>query len=251
LSRGTTLAKGEEGAKGAEFMREIIVIQHHELETLGTWQNELNRWHAHPKTVRMWLGENLPDPTRVLAAILLGGPMNVHETAKFPFLIQELSWINQLVALDRPMLGICLGAQLMAAVLGAEVKPGPAWEIGPSHVILTPQGAEDRLLAGFPMSLPVYQWHGQGFTLPPGALSLAYSEGYPCQAFRRNRAWGLQFHLEMDPALASAWLDSNSDDLKNQLSQPEILRKHSFEALPEIMLYGRQVIRRFWDFIAE
>jgi GMP synthase-like glutamine amidotransferase len=138
----------------------------------------------------------------------MGGPMGVADTDAHPNLPAEIELIATLVEFNVPVLGICLGAQLLARALGANVYPGPKAEIGPGTVKLTAAGRVDPVLAAADHGeeLPVVHWHGETFDLPVGALRLASSEHYPNQAFRFGaRAYGLQFHVEVDRALAEEW----------------------------------------------
>ncbi len=114
--------------------------------------------------------------------------------------------ISQMVSSGRPVLGVCLGAQLLAKSLGARVYPGPCSEIGYGSVELTADASTDPLFAGCDPEIPVFHWHGDTFTLPTGATLLASSSIYPHQAFRVGRsAYALQFHLEADDETWSAW----------------------------------------------
>jgi GMP synthase-like glutamine amidotransferase len=232
-------------------MRKIVVLQHVPTEPLGVWEEELHRWHAPFEVVELWRGQPVPDAKTALAAIVLGGPMNVGDQERWPHLKQELEFIRQLVNAETPVLGVCLGAQLLASVLGAHVGFGPAPEIGYMDVTLTPVGAEDTLLSGFPMALPVFQWHAQGFELPPQAVPLATSPNYPLQAFRFGRAWGFQFHLEVTPEMVKQWARDGEADLRKAGLNQALLAEQINVQAQMVTLYGRRVIRRFWDALAE
>jgi GMP synthase-like glutamine amidotransferase len=232
-------------------MKKIYVLQHVPSEPLGIWEEELHRWHAPFTCLKLWEGEPLPEPKAALGAIVMGGPMNVEEQDRFPHLKAEIEFIRALVALETPVLGVCLGGQLLAAALGARVGYGPEPEIGYAQVTLTPVGAEDTLFTGFPMTLPVFQWHAQGFELPKGAVLLAASPGYPHQAFRFGKAWGLQFHLEVTPEMVLEWARDGERDLQKAGLTPALLSEQIHEQAQMVSLYGRQVIRRFWDAIAD
>ncbi len=155
---------------------------------------------------RMDSGEALPDVDAIAALVVLGGPMAAYEAVEHPHLLDEQRLLEDAVARGLPVLGICLGAQLLAAALGARVYPGPAPQIGFGEVKLTGDGSDDPLLGPAGPSFPAFHWHGDTFDLPPGAVHLASTRPYKHQAFRvGDRAWGLQFHIELDQTLAREW----------------------------------------------
>jgi GMP synthase (glutamine-hydrolysing) len=156
--------------------------------------------------VRLDQGQELPPPDDIGGLLVLGGAMGVHDTDQFPWLETERRRMAQAVAAGLPVLGICLGAQQLAAALGASVTTGPAPEIGVSDVALTPDGRADPVLGPEGDRVPVIQWHGDTFAVPDGAVRLATGERYANQAFRFGTlAYGLQFHIEVDDAMARAW----------------------------------------------
>jgi GMP synthase (glutamine-hydrolysing) len=156
------------------------------------------------KTVKPLAGQPLPGHDEVAGAVFMGGPMNVDEVERFPALATEREWLAAAVERGMPVLGICLGAQLLARALGAKVKPGPAPEIGFAPVEVS--DPDDPLLGGLAPRSEVLHWHGDVFDLPAGAEPLASSERTACQAFRAGNAWGVLFHPEADCALVEAWL---------------------------------------------
>jgi GMP synthase (glutamine-hydrolysing) len=156
------------------------------------------------KTVKPLAGQPLPAHDEVAGAVFMGGPMNADEVDRFPALAAEREWLAEAVARELPTLGVCLGAQLLARALGAEVRPGAAPEIGFAPVEVTDPG--DPLLGGLAPRSEVLHWHGDVFDLPDGAEHLASSERTDCQAFRAGNAWGVLFHPEADLALVEAWL---------------------------------------------
>ena len=158
----------------------------------------------HVQTVKPLAGHSLPAHDEVAGAVVMGGPMNVDEVDRFPGLAAEREWLAEAVAREMPVLGICLGAQLLARALGAEVRPGGAPEIGFAPVEVSDPG--DPLLGGLAPGAEVLHWHGDVFDLPDGAEHLASSERTACQAFRAGNAWGVLFHPEADLALVEAWL---------------------------------------------
>ena len=158
----------------------------------------------HVKTVKPLAGQSLPAHDEVAGAVVMGRPMNVDEVERFPALLTEREWLSEAVAREMPMLGICLGAQLLARALGAEVRPGER-EVGFAPVEVADAAA---LLGGLAPCTDVLHWHGDCFDLPDGAEQLASSERTACQAFRTGNAWGVLFHPEADFALVEAWMEA-------------------------------------------
>jgi GMP synthase (glutamine-hydrolysing) len=156
------------------------------------------------RTVKPLAGQGLPPPGEVAAAVVMGGPMNVDEVERFPALAAEREWLAEACRLGTPLLGICLGAQLLARALGAEVRAGAAKEIGFRPVEVFDPG--DPVLGGLAPGAEVLHWHGDFFDLPDGATRLASSELTENQAFRHGDSWGVLFHPEADFALVEAWL---------------------------------------------
>jgi GMP synthase (glutamine-hydrolysing) len=155
-------------------------------------------------TVKPLAGQALPDHDQVAGAVVMGGPMNVDEVDVHPQLASEREWLAEALHREMPVLGVCLGAQLLARALGAEVRAGEGPELGYAPVeILEP---DDPILGPLAPSTTVLHWHGDVFDLPEGATHLARSERTEVQAFRHRNAWGVLFHPESDFALLEAWL---------------------------------------------
>jgi GMP synthase (glutamine-hydrolysing) len=146
----------------------------------------------------------LPDHAEVAGTLVMGGPMNVDDLERYPALATEREWLAEAVRRELPVLGVCLGAQLLARALGAEVRPGEGPEIGFADVAI--HDPADPILGGLAPSSTVLHWHGDVFDLPPGARPLASSAQTEHQAFRAGNAWGLLFHAEADAALVETWL---------------------------------------------
>jgi GMP synthase (glutamine-hydrolysing) len=186
---------------------------------------------------------------RAPGLVVMGGPMNVDETERYPFLAAEVEFLRQAVQRRLPTLGICLGAQLLAKSLGARVFPNRVKEIGWYAVELTPAAATDPLFAGCPGSLGVFQWHGDTFDLPSGAIHLAASPPCRQQAFRAGPcAYGLQFHLEMTAAMIEDWLGEpgNCGELAAlEYIDPAAIRAATPQRLPVLEVLARQVLGRF------
>jgi GMP synthase (glutamine-hydrolysing) len=196
-------------------MEEVLVFQHDQFEDLGFFADVLGKQGADYRVVRLFHGEMPAEEwAHVRALIILGGPMNVDEEENFPFLRWEKRIIRAAIDEAVPMLGVCLGAQLIAATLGTPVFHGAVKEIGWSPISITPHGQVDSLLGYLPESATVFQWHGDGFDLPTGAIRLASSAHYSTQAFRVGKTiYGLQFHLEVTPRMIERWIDERSKDL--------------------------------------
>jgi GMP synthase (glutamine-hydrolysing) len=196
-------------------MEEVLVFQHDPFEDLGLFAEVLDREKASYRTVRLFHGEMPAEDWRhVGALIILGGPMDVADEEKFPFLRWEKRIIRAALDESVPILGICLGARLIAACLGSSVYEGPVREIGWSPISITPHGQVDSLLGYLPENATVFQWHSQGCDLPPGAACLASSTPYKVQAFRLGKlTYGLQFHLEVTPSMIERWIAERSKDL--------------------------------------
>jgi GMP synthase (glutamine-hydrolysing) len=196
-------------------MEEVLVFQHDPFEDLGFFAEVLEKQGADYRVLRLFHGE-MPaeDWQHIGALIILGGPMSVGEEDNFPFLRWEKRIIRAAIDEAVPMLGICLGAQLIAETLGTKVFRGPVKEIGWSRISITPHGQVDSLLGYLPESATVFQWHGDGFELPNGAIHLASSINYKNQAFRVGKSiYGLQFHLEVTPTMIERWIEQRSKDL--------------------------------------
>lgn len=182
----------------------IHYLQHVPFEGLGsieTWARQ--KGHTLSAT-RFYQGESLPAVETVDMLIVMGGPMNIYEEAAYPWLADEKRFIKQAIAAGRRVLGICLGAQLIADVLGAKVYGNTDKEIGWFPVETTEAASRCRLFATFPRQLDAFHWHGDAFDIPTGAVHAARSAGCAHQAFVYDeRVVGLQFHLETTPS--SAW----------------------------------------------
>jgi GMP synthase (glutamine-hydrolysing) len=183
------------------------------------------------------------------ALIVMGGPMNVDELGKYPFLEKEIGWLRQATAMNLPVLGICLGSQLLAKSLGARVYANGIKEIGWYPVEVMPEGETDPLFAGSGPRETVFQWHGDTFDLPPGAVQLARSERCRHQAFRWGRnAYGFQFHIEVTPEMVETWLEEpeNRCELKSlEYIDPDEIRVETGRRFPEMRALGERVLPRF------
>ena len=185
----------------------VLVLQHIACEPPGVFEDVLHERGADLHRVELDEGEALPDWREFDAIVAMGGPMSVNDEATLPWLTDEKRAIGEAVRGGTPFWGVCLGVQLLAASLGARVYPGPEPEVGLLPVELTDEGRADPVFAGLESGLATLQWHGDTFELPEGAVRLARSPSYENQAFRFERAYGVQFHLEVSADMAREWAD--------------------------------------------
>ncbi|NVJ51359.1 MAG: gamma-glutamyl-gamma-aminobutyrate hydrolase family protein [Gammaproteobacteria bacterium] len=189
-------------------MAKVLVFQHVPYEPLGLL-DPLIRAGKH--RIR-YVNFSRPQPRTLNieaydALIILGGPMNVDQADIYPHLVQEQDYIRRAAAAGIPILGICLGAQLIAAAFGGEVFPAAQSEVGWCPVQLTAAGGEDPVLQPLAQLSKVFQWHGHTFSLPPQAESLVRGEVCAEQGFRiGSNIYGFQFHLEANLPLIQRWL---------------------------------------------
>lgn len=186
-------------------MARILVLRHVDCEPPADYLPLLQA-HGQVLTVRLGV-DPLPGHVNFAAVVAMGGPMGVGDASALPWIADEIGYIARAVGAGVPYWGVCLGAQLLAAALGAKVYTGPAPEVGIGAVRRAPDAGADPVFGSLPAEFPVLQWHSDTFDLPPGAILLASSDAYPNQAFAVGSAYGLQFHLETPPELAASWLE--------------------------------------------
>ena len=183
----------------------LLVLQHIACEPPGAYEDELLDRGGRLRRVMVDRGEPLPDWRMFDGIIAMGGPMGAYEDDRLPWLRDEKQLIADAVYEGMPVWGVCLGAQLLAASLGADVPPGPSPEVGVLPVYRTAAGAADPVFSALPDEFHALQWHADTFALPAGGVQLARSDAYEQQAFAVGRAYGLQFHIEVGTGLAAEW----------------------------------------------
>lgn len=197
----------------------VLFIKNITAEGPGTIEDHLRAENIPYSIVDLNKGESLPDPKDFTHIVVMGGPMAVYEMDRHAYLREEAELIGQAIESNKHVLGICLGAQMIAHVLGAKVYAGGKKEIGWYRVAITPDGMKDPLMAALAVNgsntADVFQWHGDTFDLPARAVRLASSDLFQNQAFRySDRIYALQFHIEVTPPIVLDWLkDEKGVDL--------------------------------------
>lgn len=195
---------------------QVLVLTHTKAEGPGLIAPALRSRKLVPKTVHGWDGGTIPsDIGRARGLVIMGGPMGVRDAGQFPFLKEEMRLIERALRAEIPILGVCLGSQLLATVLGAHVSKSSAPEIGWLPVELAPSAGRDPIFAGVKSPLVPCHWHFDVFTLPAGAVSLAKTVRTRCQAFRYARAaYGVLFHMEVNRAAVARMVRAFPDELE-------------------------------------
>lgn len=214
-------------------------LQHVPFEGLGSIEEWTSGRASMVSCTRLFDDPAFPDLSDFDLLIIMGGPMAVHDEHRFSWLIEEKRFIRRSIEAEKYVLGICLGAQLIADVLGAEVYPGPEKEIGwfPVHRI---GGADSPISGVLPETLEAFHWHGDTFDIPDGAIHLMRSEACENQAFAYDdRVLGLQFHFEATPASARSLIQNCADELVDgpfiQPADAMLLFDERFRAINQAM----------------
>lgn len=231
----------------------ILVFQHVPYEPLGTLDPLLKEAGFRIRYVNFGRdAAQRPALDRYAALIVLGGPMNADQIDSYPNLINEVDILREAIERDMSVLGICLGAQLLAKALGGQVSRNETREIGWYDVDLTDAGREDPVLAGFADRQRVFQWHEDGIRLPDGTTQLATSPLSAVQAFRHGEhAYGLQFHLEVNRDLIERWLTvpAHRDVLDEERGRvdPAAIRGETVDRIDAIESLSRETFSRWID----
>ena len=193
----------------------VLTIQHIECEGPGLIAGGLRAAGIDLQTLHPYNGDPIPPDLGGFGGLLiLGGPMNADDLSAHPFLEAERSLIRSAIQSGVPVMGICLGAQLIARVLGAKVYKAERAEIGFKRVERSPEASDDALFGQFPEFGMVFQWHEDTFDLPLGATRLAHSTVCENQAFRwGDHVWGVQFHLEVTAPMVRSWVEAYRAEL--------------------------------------
>ena len=209
----------------------VLICKNIETEGPGTIEDYLKTQEIPYKIVELSKGEKIPEPDRFGTFIIMGGPMSVNEDNRYPYIKEEEKLVMDFISQDKKVLGICLGAQIMAKALGSEVYKGSKEEIGWYDIELTEDGLKDPYMKGLLLhqgtgdlreKFKVFHWHGETFDIPEGSKRLASSELYPNQAFKSmNKAYAFQFHIEVSKGMIYKWLKNESTDINKVKNDTE------------------------------
>ena len=195
-----------------------LIVKHIDVEGPGLIESCLNQGKIPYQILNLEPRVRFPKLEDITHIVLLGGPMNVYEEDRYPFLKDEDLFIKEAIQRGKAILGICLGAQLIAKALGAKVFKAPVKEIGWYDVSLTKVGLQDPLFSCLPKTFPVFQWHEDTFEIPNGARLIATSSPISHQAFRYGeKVYGLQFHLEVTKEMIRDWIETYEEGRKAEI----------------------------------
>ncbi|MCA2212164.1 glutamine amidotransferase [Jidongwangia harbinensis] len=228
-------------------MKNAVVIRHVAFEDLGILAAVLTGRGYTFRYVEAGLHPvDHPSVRDADLLVVLGGPIGIGDAGRYPYLAEEITTVRDRIDRRRPVLGVCLGAQIIAAALGAHVGPAGGAEIGYAPLRLTPDG-QDSVLAPLGVT-PVLHWHGDEFQIPDGARRLAETPGYPNQAFSYGpTVLALQFHLEADHTRLEQWLIGHAHELATNRVDLAALRDDARRHGPALADLGRAVFERWLD----
>jgi GMP synthase (glutamine-hydrolysing) len=227
-------------------MEPVVCIRHQASAPLGILEVLLQASEMPWRYADAWSSDGLPDVSDVSGLIVLGGEMNADDLDRYPFLRRVRSLVGAAVEAEVPVLGVCLGAQVLTRALGAEVRPAPVREIGFLPLKATSAGMEDPVLAAFAPTATVFQFHEDECQLPPGAELLFEGEDVCVQAFRAGtNAYGVQFHFEVTREIVEAWCNEVPDLEQSWGKSKGVVLAEVDEHLASQQSAGREVARAF------
>jgi GMP synthase (glutamine-hydrolysing) len=234
-------------------MPRILALQHLAAEPLGTIGDALEASGIEAGYIRVFAGEPVPiEMNGAEGLVVMGGSMGVYQQNEYPFLSLETRLIEAALREEKPVLGICLGSQLLASALGAEVRKGDRKEIGWFPVTLTQAATTDRLFSEVERSFMAYHWHGDVYDLPSGAVSLAWSAQTRFQAFTYGKsAYGFLFHLEATQRIVEDMVRGFAGELEEEKIDAADIMDQTREHLPQFQSIGASVLQRWASLIEE
>ena len=233
-------------------MSKIWVLQHSPCEDLGEIEPVVRSCGLEPVYVKTYAGEPAPtDMHEAVALIVMGGPMGVYESDRYPFLRDEMRLIDHALVSERPVLGVCLGSQLLATALGAKVRQGTHKEIGWYQVTLSSEASTDPLWSAMPKEFCAFHWHGDVFDLPARATPMASSAKTAHQGFRAGNACGILFHMEVNARIVGKMVDLFADELEHEQHAGGDILEQAAGWLPELQKVGRTFFQSWSSFVGE
>ena len=227
-------------------MADVLVLQHHPCETPGLVEEALTGCGLTARVVRSWEGDEVPRRMQGYAGlVVLGGPMSVYEQARYPWMADELHLIDRAVKDEAPLLGICLGSQMLATVLGGQVRRGEQPEIGWHEVRLAELAAADDVWGAAGVDrFTAFHWHGDIYDVPPGAEPLASSAMTACQAFvHGRRAYGVLFHMEVTRRTVADMVSAFDDEVRAAGLDGAAILEDAGAHLHDLQHVGRPVLQ--------
>ena len=217
----------------------FLILEHEESEGPGIFQHVLYERGRFFKRIKLFTGESIPDAKNIEGVLVMGGPMNVYEESAYPFLAEENHFLKYCLGNGIPVLGICLGAQLIAKAAGAKIRKAFAKELGWYEVRLTAAGLRDPLLEGCAKTFPVFQFHEDTFDIPPDAVHIIEAPVCPHQGFRMgNTVYGLQFHFEATREMIVDWVADQAENKAKILKDTE-------QNIASCHRYGKEFFAKF------
>jgi len=238
-------------------VKKVLVFQHVPFEILGTLDPLLRSGGYRARYINFGREPYAePEIDKYHGLIILGGPMNVGMADEYPHLNTEVRLIKRAIELGTPILGICLGAQLIAKSLGAEVRRNGQKEIGWYEISLTEEGKKDPVLKYIKDARPIFEWHGDTFEIPEGAVHLAQSKTCTNQAFKYgDKIYAFQFHMEVDAALIERWLTTPIYQAEIAETQgaidPEVIRAETRQNIEQLGELSEQVFGAFLELMGK
>ncbi len=229
------------------LMKSVLVIQHTPAETIGSIAVPLAAAKVDVHTFEAFGQQSMPTEIgNYSGLIVMGGPMSVYEQDRYPFIQPEITLIQSAMAAGKPVLGICLGSQLIAAALGSRVYPGRKKEIGWFKVRLYQGGMRDPIFVGVPFSFTAFHWHGDVFEVPKDATPLLGSDLTACQGFRfGTRTWALLCHLEVTAESIQNMVRAFPDELTAAgVNSANVMAQTSAYA-PELLVISKNLFSRW------
>jgi GMP synthase (glutamine-hydrolysing) len=222
-------------------------LQHSNVEHLGRIAKALTQENVEYTYIRPDLGQPVPATLDGYhGLVVMGGPQSVYEEDQFPFLKAEKSLTRDAVATNRPVLGVCLGSQILAAVLGSRVYAGKMFELGWKNVTISPEATDDPVLKHLPREITPLHWHGDVYDLPPGAKCVGSSQLTPVQGFVcSQRFYGFLFHLEAELEQIAAMVATFPDDVRRGSATQSALLAEAPERVAALRDLGLEVFRRW------